>query len=78
MTTTTIMLPVKTITFEIVQSGATTSEGNFTLGFDNGYVIHNGKRLKIGRNQGGYEFIRQTINGKRKYLSAKMLLALYE
>lgn len=71
-----LILPVKPIPWAIIHRNVTTAKGIFTLGFDDGYVISNGKRFKIGRTR-GYEYIRKTSKGKRKYVSAKALLALY-
>lgn len=54
----------------------TLSSGCFTLGFDNGYIINNGKRYRIACNK-GYEYIRKSRDGRRLTLNARALLALY-
>ena len=75
-TTLELRLPVKTVSLTISDGSVDTAAGSFTLGFDAGYIINNGKRYKIGSHN-GYEYIRKTLNGKRKCINAKALLALY-
>lgn len=75
-TTLNLTLPIKAIPWAITQGENTTASGSFTIGFDNGYIVNNGKRYKIGCHN-GYEYIRKTHDGSRKYISAKAMLALY-
>jgi hypothetical protein len=75
-TTLQISLPVKNISLTISNGSVDTAAGSFTLGFDAGYIINNGKRYKIACHN-GYEYIRKTLKGKRKCINAKALLALY-
>jgi len=75
-TTLNVNLPVKTISLAISHGDVVTAAGSFTLGFDGGYIVSNGKRYKIGSRK-GYEYIRKAVKGKRICINAKALLALY-